>query len=280
MGFWNATLYENDLALDVKEMFEKNIENNKTFDEIYCIMVNKFSQCILSSEAPIFWLVLSDCLWEYGILSEELKNKALLYIKEKALINFFSEVSDKKLWLNSLEKLEKKLLSSHQGNKKIEKNVKKCEFSWNVGDIYAFKFINKSSNNLYNNYIIIQKMAEIIYGDTGTTVSIIKVFNKIFNNIPKITEIINIPILPLSIKFDFYDINNISEEQKQIKEWNIKNSLYGELYFNQKYKIKDKQFTFIGNQKVNNFIIPNISSYLEIKNLESELLKYYNSWNC
>ena len=73
MGFWNATLYGNDLSLDVKETFEIKINQNNNYKKIYYEMTNEFAECILSDDAPLFWIVFtSSKLSNHFFLSIEL----------------------------------------------------------------------------------------------------------------------------------------------------------------------------------------------------------------
>lgn len=278
MGFWNATLYGNDLSLDIKETFEIRINQNNNYKKIYYEMTNEFAECILSDDAPLFWIVFADCLWEYGLLSIELKLKVLSYIEGKVFYDNFESSIDKKKWLDSLDEVKRKFLLPYQGNKKTSK-LNNIKIPWNVGDIYAYKFVKKTSNILYNKYIVIQKIGESFYGDSGTRFSIIQVFNKVFDILPNANEIINLSILPLTLKFDFYDFKNITNEQKEIMEWNISTSLRGYLHL---YKTKDYKpnlFTYIGNKSINEEIKFVNGTYLDYEDLEEDLFEYFSSWN-
>lgn len=278
MGFWDSTLYDNDLALDVKEMFETIIDNKKSFAELYDIMVNTFHDCIISDEGPIFWLVFADCLWEYNLLSSEVKEKALSYIEQSAFSDYFVKEYDKLKWIESLNELKKKLLTPCYRKKQMKETCKEAAKVWNIGDIFAYKFIKESSNLLYEKYIIIQKVGDVVYGDTGISNNLIKVFNKVFDEIPKIEDVIDIPTLPLSLKFDYYDSIDITNEQKEIMEWNMKNSLYGELELD-KNNDYIKYFSFIGKQENFNPINSNTATYLDLKTIEKDLYEYYLNWN-
>lgn len=69
---------------------------------------------------------------------------------------------------------------------------------WNIGDLYAYRF-HKSiakKHKLLNHYIVLQKIADIDYCD-DLKFSAIRVYNHIFEKIPTLQDINQLPILPL-----------------------------------------------------------------------------------
>ena len=78
MGIWGTKLYQDDLALDVKEEYigkiERGLSNQKALEEII-----KENEEYLEDdvEKTVFWLVLADTMWRTGRLTQKVKERAL-----------------------------------------------------------------------------------------------------------------------------------------------------------------------------------------------------------
>lgn len=282
MGFWSTSLYSNDISLDVKDKYDSLLLKGLSKEDAYKEMLEAFSECLLTEDAPIFWMSFADRMWEYGLLEDEIKQKALNYISEYAFLEEFETLREKRLWQNTLQKLKEKLEQPNQGHKKIVIEIPFKRTVWEIGDYYAYEFHKKYSKQigLNSKFIVIQKIGESYYGDSMFKYNITQVFNKVFEYIPQLHEVNDLPILPLSIKFDFYDSPNITKRQKEIMEQNIRESLQGDLHYSKINEYKDKDFHFIGNtyNKIPK-VRKKMNSYLEFRTLEKDLCEYYTSWN-
>ncbi|MFA7126565.1 MAG: hypothetical protein WC182_03245 [Bacilli bacterium] len=282
MGFWSTSLYGNDISLDVKDKYSSLLSKGLSKEDAYKEMLEAFSECLLTEDAPIFWFAFADQMWEYGLLEDEVKHKTLNYISEYAFLEEFETLREKRLWQNTLHKLKEKLEQPNQGHKKIVIEIPFKRTVWEIGDYYAYEFHKKYSKQigLNSKFIVIQKIGESYYGDSMYDYNIVQVFNKVFDYIPELHEVNDLPILPLSIKFDFYDSPNITKRQKEIMEQNIRESLQGDLHYFTINEYKEKYFHFIGNNRNK---LPkvryNVNGYLEFRTLEKDLCEYYTSWN-
>ena len=85
MGAWGNKIYQNDTAMDVKDSYKKLLQDGKSTEEAYEEMFESYSD-VLSSEYVddiiIFYLSFADTLWNYGRLTNELKEAALKIISE------------------------------------------------------------------------------------------------------------------------------------------------------------------------------------------------------
>ncbi|QVK18167.1 hypothetical protein KHQ81_00155 [Mycoplasmatota bacterium] len=81
MGAWGPKLYEDDVAIDIKDEFRNLLERGKTTEEATEILIRDNQDTIDDmDEGPIFWFALSDTQWNLGNL--------LPFVKEKAIEHF------------------------------------------------------------------------------------------------------------------------------------------------------------------------------------------------
>ena len=107
MGSWDTALYSNDTSSDVRDMC----------NEVYPLVgIEKGTQLILEEYADIvnsdiidndyadFWFALADWQWKHGILSDEIKNKAISLLEAHTGIDEW-EGADIKKRLAIMDKL-------------------------------------------------------------------------------------------------------------------------------------------------------------------------------
>ena len=76
MGTWGAKLYQDDLALDIKEDYIEKLKSGKTNEEALNEILEMYEESIEDEEeGPIFWLVLADTMWKVGRLTKTVKEK-------------------------------------------------------------------------------------------------------------------------------------------------------------------------------------------------------------
>ena len=173
MRTWGAKLYQDDLALDIKDEYKSLLEKGKTNEKAIKEMLETFEEEIEDEdEGPIFWLVFADVLWNYGRLTEEIKKKAIEEIESgRDLVKWEQEAKEYEQRRKELEKLKEKLNTQMPKEKKIHvknsENVKKQkdeiinkEYDWKIGDTYAYKIEKDITDdiNLIGKYLIFRKV--------------------------------------------------------------------------------------------------------------------------
>ena len=167
MGFWSTSLYGNDLTLDVRDKLDDLLKSGVSPQDVYQEMLKCFEEVLSTDEESLFWFALADRMWDYGILTDEIKEKALTYITNIVDHEYLDELEtarERRSWQNTLNKLKTKIENVNQGNKKIKVEPVFKRNIWNVGDYYAYEFHKKNSQELgiQSKYIVIKKKKIII----------------------------------------------------------------------------------------------------------------------
>ena len=162
MGFWSISLYGNDLTLDVRDKLDDLLKSGVSSQDVYQEMLKCFEEVLSTDEESLFWFALADRMWDYGILTDEIKEKALTYmtnIAEHEYLDKLETARERRSWQNTLNKLKTKIENVNQGNKKIKVEPVFKRNIWNVGDYYAYEFHRKNSQELgiQSKYIVIRK---------------------------------------------------------------------------------------------------------------------------
>ena len=162
MGFWSISLYGNDLTLDVRDKLDDLLKSGVSSQDVYQEMLKCFEEVLSTDEESLFWFALADRMWDYGILTDEIKEKSLTYminIAEHEYLDELETARERRSWQNTLNKLKTKIENVNQGNKKIKVEPVFKRNIWNVGDYYAYEFHKKNSQELgiQSKYIVIRK---------------------------------------------------------------------------------------------------------------------------
>lgn len=180
MGAWGAKLYDNDMALDVKDEFEKQLRENQgiTNKELTNLLLELFSEPIKDiKDGPIFWLALADIQYKYGRLLPCVKEKAIEVIDNNIdLMNWKAE-SEKlqKQREKVLKELKEELLSPMPSEKQLKPNkIYICD--WKLNDVYAYQFESDiaKEKGLFGKWIVMQKVDEGIW-HPGHVIPIVRV---------------------------------------------------------------------------------------------------------
>ena len=318
MGFWSTSLYGNDLTLDVRDKLDDLLKSGVSPQDVYQEMLKCFEEVLSTDEESLFWFALADRMWDYGILTDEIKEKALTYMTNTAEHEYLDELEtarERRSWQNTLNKLKTKIENVNQGNKKIKVEPVFKRNIWNVGDYYAYEFHKKNSQELgiQSKYIVIKKIKDNYYGDTMFYYNIVYIYNKIFDEIPTLKDLENVNYLPLSGKAEedlfrkepdeelrkimaeavnervlnplLGDLQNdkISDDFKMRIKFiteNIRECKYCNLYYFKINDYKSKYFLFIGNDTTN---LPkplrNINQFLDFRDFEKDLCIFLKDWN-
>lgn len=190
MGAWGANLYQDDVALDVKDEYKDNLRRGKTNEEAMQEIIDKYQELLEDEEdRGVFWLALADTQWNLGRLDEQVKEHALEVIELGTDLKRWE--SNEKLYNKRkeiLEKLKEKLLSPQPEEKRMPKyRTYKCE--WENGDVFAYQLKSEyaKEQGLENRYLIIQKIDEIDWYPCST-IPLVRVKITEDKTIPKTEE--------------------------------------------------------------------------------------------
>lgn len=221
---------------------------------------------------PLFWYALADTQWELGRLLPEVKSKALEWIEKKGGIEVWESAKSAKRWEATLEKLQKKLQSPMPPEKIMKRPVEFIRNPWNIGDVYAYQFHSKfSEESLIGKYIVFQKINDDLWYD-DMVFSRIQVYDGVFDHVPELSEIEALRILPIDDPERF--LEGEYDEAFPL-------TLNAVMDYYKKRDYVKKYFTYIGNQ-------PDPFGYSQRpcngclyswKNLEEEwLCFFYKKW--
>lgn len=167
MGFWGYKLYDNDLALDVRDDYKQKLEKGKDEDTVTKEMLERYREEISDiDEAPIFWYAFADIQWEFGRLEDFVKEKAQYYLENGYDLELWADASPKIIENRKkvLSELKQKLLSSQPPKKKIVKH-KNYHCQWKMGDVYAYPLVSEYAKEagIYGEYFLFHKIREVRY---------------------------------------------------------------------------------------------------------------------
>lgn len=273
MGAWGVKLYQDDTALDIKEIYNSEIRSGKSNEEITNTIIELNKKMIEDEEegAPIFWCILADLQWNVGRLIPEVKEKAIYYLKKGGDLSVWGEPESReyKNRKQVLEELYKKL-QSPQPPEKIIKIPKPFQTDWKNGDVFYYKI--RDNEKYKGKYIVVLKVCTIDSVDDNKYPSLY-VYNKIFETVPKIEELINIKYMPqfyVPIAYKKYEnilykcaMNFKLRDKKSLEEFIfIENINNFELPINEK---NDESFP------INNYYLCNMNEfeYVQIRSYEA-----------
>jgi hypothetical protein len=273
MGVWGYKLYQDDDALDIKDVYNFKIGKAKSNEEVTKELMEENKIMIEDEEtAPIFWFVLADIQWKMGNLLPFVKEKAIHYLKNDESLSCWGNTTDKNYIKRKeeLEKLKKQLESQQPPLKRlIVKKAYKC--SWNIGDIFAYKI---KSEKYLNNYIVFVKYSDSKYPDNNIC-PIVQVYNEIFVNLPTTDELEKIKYLPQFYMSTAYEgiYKNLIYKCLIGIEYRERN------YFNDLIYIgNSKNLSSIKNEIHDDVFDMNNRNLCLIKRFEEQEIRSYESW--
>lgn len=272
MGFWGSSLYANDLSCDVRDYYLQILREVDDANALQ-VVLSTFEAIKNTEEEPLLWFALADTQWKMGRLLPEVKEKALYWIAENGGLTFWeNNCKGTDGWKKTLDKLER-LLNSPQPKRKDVESTSIITNPWNIGDVYAYCFHSKRSINrgTYGKYIMLQKIGDVTYMD-GRKLSLVQVFDKIFESVPSEVNIDDMRILPFDVAERFMP----SGRNLDFPKLNISAILEMDKASN----YPKKHLTFIGSYSIPD----NISVHVRWGNIffwasiESTLLDYLEMW--
>ena len=154
MGTWGVGLFQNDVALEVKDSYIKKLQMGKTNDEAYNETFYELNEMVGDIDDKIdFWLALASLMYDYGRLTPDVKNEALEIINSKTDEDRWDD-KDKKKRNQVIESLKEKLLSQQPDEVKVRR-IKKRVPKINPNEIYYIKLDNEDyRNDYFYNYFV------------------------------------------------------------------------------------------------------------------------------
>jgi len=206
MGAWGSSLYANDTASDVRDTYMDFLQDQLSNQEAYEKTLEKLKDYMTDpDEAPLFWYALADTQWQVGRLTPDVKEKALEWIDKDGGMSLWEDSpSGGAGWQKTLDKLKAKLETEQRKEKHIRKPVTVESNLWDDGDVYAYLF-HKEFDGRFGapgKYMVLHKIGVEYeyYGDSSKTETymIIRVFDKLFDNLPGLDDLHGIRLLPHS----------------------------------------------------------------------------------
>lgn len=245
MSIWGPELYQNDVALDVREYYKDQLHRGKNGTTVMYELMQRYGDSLSDKDDDLlFWFALADTQWNLGRLENFVKEKALRYIDEGGDLNRWHEECPEKIKHREkvLYALKQKLLSPQPPEKKISQyRLYKCE--WKLGDVYAYPLDSEYAKEcgLYGRYFLFYKIGETSW-HPGHITPIVWV--KITRNgeLPKsrdefdVLEYIQIASVPYEDRY-WIDDNTITHEE-QMRENNRLRRLADEHGFLKMYRLQ------------------------------------------
>ena len=154
MGTWGVGIFQNDVALEVKDSYIKKLQVGKSNNEAYIETVNELNEIVADPDDKIdFWLAIASLMYDYGRLTADVKNKALEIINSKNDEERW-DAKDKKKRNHIIESLKEKLLSQQPEEVKV-KVVKKRTPKIKPNEIYYFVLDDEAfRKEFFYNYFV------------------------------------------------------------------------------------------------------------------------------
>lgn len=204
MGSWNSNLYGNDLTCDVRDTYLDYLYDGLSDEEAYEKILKTYAEIIGDFEEPLFWYALADTQWRVGRLNSEVKKNALEWISKEGGLDMWTEAgSDGHGWKRTLQKINKRIETEMPPRKKMKRrSIPEMNF-WNMYDIYAYRLHGEEAvqANLSGKYILMQKIGvgecNVYYSKVSALGMHIAVFDRLFDEIPDISSIADLRLLPM-----------------------------------------------------------------------------------
>ena len=267
MGAWGTGLYSNDTAADIRGAYVEHLKRGRSNEEALQSILDSNKDVIgMADEEPLFWFALADTLWNYGRLTEDVKQKALSFLANPPADERWLEADKKSLaaWLQTLEKLKSKLLSEQPPEKKVSKyRLYRCP--WSLGDVFAYRLEGSyaKEKGVEGKYIVFRKVAETdLY--PGHIVPVVSVYHWMGDKVPSLDKITGYDLLP------FY-----FSEYKAEKYQNFLFSPYFKLEMGRMPKILKDRLIFLGNH-----LTPDCMTFEEYTSFERGFTtgSYFGIW--
>lgn len=210
MGAWGIGLYQDDMALDIRDTVKDELRFGTPLNEIITQLklnydIDKYDN---NDEESVFWCALADTLWQLGRLDDKIKNKALSYIERGADIErWMSEDSRLALKREKVFQNLKAQLLSQQPLKKILSKQRIYVCPWEIGDVFAVKLHGEMAQRkeISGTYLLFQVADKYLYSISsnkaiGHICPIVRSKLTLSKNVPELNDFVDNQI----IKTEFF----------------------------------------------------------------------------
>ncbi len=249
MGAWGSSLYANDTTCDVRNTYMNCLQEQVSNEDAYQKTIEKFHEYIGDEDEPLLWYALADTQWRVGRLMPEVKEKALKWISKGGGLSLWEKSKNGGAgWKKTLEKLKDNLESSMPPEKIIKNLVEFDRNPWNIGDVYAYQFHTDIAREreLFGKYVLFQKVGDSDWFEWPQ--SIVRVFDKVFDEVPALSDIDDVRILPLSYPPGYKWMPKSMDDYVP----SFDSCLRSVMNYYKKPHYPAKHLTFIGNSPVPN----------------------------
>jgi hypothetical protein len=237
MGTWGINLYQDDVALDVRDEYLNRLRigmNNKGATD--AILNSYESENENDEDTVIMYLALADTQSKYGRLLPQIKKQALKYINNN--IDLERWIEDKKKY-EKRKKVLDELKERLETKQLVEKPISKLTFarsSWDKGDLLFYQILNEEEKDRkwHGKYVLL-RVVEIKKFSKGSLpideyydeMPIISLYNWVGDMIPKIELVNKLNFILLENYFDTLfgkiekHIGIVSFSKKDLKKLNI-----------------------------------------------------------
>lgn len=162
MGIWGYKIFENDVALDVKERFEVLLNSSNCIDATQKVISENQDVITDVDDAADFWFALAHIQCKKGILLDNVKEETLKCIENGSGVKKWELTPHYKKRQAVVYELKNLILTYKAPNK--NSHIKKpfiCD--WKIGDTFAYKLTSAyaAEKDLINRYIIFHKVSEV-----------------------------------------------------------------------------------------------------------------------
>lgn len=187
MGAWGVGIFQNDVGVDVKNLYIEKLKLGKTDEEALNETIGALAKYVSDEEDSIdFWLALSSVMYDYGRLNCEIKDKAISIIRNSVDVERW-ETSSREKRKTVLNELEGKLCSGQPPRKRVT-IFKKWVPEINRNDVYYFEL--NGDTKLYV-WILVDSWINCDFRAEGLGDQLPIVYFKVSRNMPMSTTEVN-----------------------------------------------------------------------------------------
>ena len=140
MGAWGAGIFSNDIAADIRGDFRDLLAYGRSAQEAIDAIIQEYALKDVCAETSDGWLALARVTWEYGLITDEIRDTALRLISEGTAEELWHEESEKaRLRRKQVLQAEAARLQSDPPNKKRPRPEKLYGLNWKPGEVYSFE---------------------------------------------------------------------------------------------------------------------------------------------
>lgn len=160
MGTWGAGIFQDDVALDIKDSYTERVRKGEDGEIITADLIAEYQGEFDDPDTKnVFWLALADTQWKLGRLEAEVKERALQCIRDGSELKRWESTTpaNYRARKKALSVLENRLMTP-QPAKKTFKQPRPYYCGWQIGDVFALKLCGEKAEKLgfLGRYLLMQ----------------------------------------------------------------------------------------------------------------------------